>query len=114
MMTAVLANAHAFVCGFQLLSFGGKNLDNQCRNGQEKPLDGDPPPTNENPPKEAMMFVFQLGFSDHLNIHIGAATFWTSHFCFLPSNSFALWVKPILFPFQSKINRIFCQRKREG
>jgi len=114
MMTAVLTDTHAFVNSLQLLPLRGKNLDNKCRDGQEDPLDGDPPPTNKNPPEEAAVFGLQLGFSDHLNIHIGAATFWTSHFCFLPSNSFALWVKPILFPFQSKINRIFCQRKREG
>jgi len=82
MMTTVLTDTHAFVCSLQFLPFGGKNLDNQCRDSQENPLDGEPPPTNEDPPEDAAVFVFQLGFSDHLDIHIGAAALRTCHFSF--------------------------------
>ena len=77
---AILANAHAFVNGFQLLPLGGKNLDNQRRNGQEDPLDGKPPPTDEKPPKDAAVFGLQFGFRYHLDIYIGAAALGTSHF----------------------------------
>lgn len=84
-MATGLTNTHAFVGGLQLLSFRCENLNNQCRDGQENPFDGEPPPTNEDPPEDAAVFGLQLGFSDHLDIYIGAAAFWTSHFLFLPS-----------------------------
>lgn len=103
-VTAVLANAHAFVGGLQLLPLGGKNLDNQGRDGQENPLDGEPPPTNEDPPEDAAVFVFQLGFSDHLNIYIGAAALRTSHFYFSLQISFCAWDDTILFLCVAKIN----------
>lgn len=88
-MSAILADTHAFVCGFQFLPLGGKNLDNQCRNEQADPLDRKPPPTNADPPNDAVVLVLQLGFSYHLDIHIVAAALGTSHFTIpLPHFSF--------------------------
>ena len=78
-MTAALAHAHAYVFCLQLLPLGGENLDNQCRDEETEPFDGNPPPTNKEPPEDAAVLGFQLCFSNHLHIHIRASAFWTSH-----------------------------------
>ena len=70
-MAAVIANTHLFVGGYHLSSFRNKNLDDQCRKGENQPLDGEPPPSNKQPPNNASMLGFKLCFSNHLNIRIG-------------------------------------------
>ena len=63
-MTAALAHAHAYVFCLQLLPLGGENLDNQCRDCQENPLERKPPPTDKEPPEDAAVLGYQLCFSN--------------------------------------------------
>ena len=78
-MSAVMAHTHLLVLCLQFLPFRRKNLDNQCRDSQEKPLNGKPPPTDAQPPQDATVLCYQLRFCNHLDIHIFAFAFRTGH-----------------------------------
>jgi hypothetical protein len=112
-MSAILAHAHCLVFGFQLLPFGSENLDNQCRNSEEKPLERNPPPTDAKPPKAATVFRHQLSFCHGLDTNICAVAFWASHLLFLPSNLCALGTKPF-YSHSTEKSICFLQQEREG
>lgn len=99
-IATTLANAHCLVDGLDLLLLWHKNSKNQRRDGEEEPLDGNPPPTDEQPPENSVVLILQLGFCNHLNIHIIASAFGTYHFSF----SFPLLAGFILNPEKWKFN----------
>ena len=76
---AILANAHAFMCTDGLVPLRPEQLDNEGGEGEEQPFDGKSPPTDEQPPKNAVVFGDQLGLRDHLHVDISTAAFRTSH-----------------------------------
>jgi hypothetical protein len=98
-IATTLANAHCLVDGLDLLLLRHKNSKNQRRDGEEEPLDGNPPPTDEQPPENSVVLILQLGFCNHLNIHIIASAFRTYHFAFsFPFQSIRLKDGYILMP----------------
>ena len=64
---------------FKFLPLRNKDFHNQRRDGQENPLDEQPPPANENPPEESVMLVFKLGFRYSLNVYIRGTTLGANH-----------------------------------
>ena len=102
-MTATLADEHGDVCGFQLLLFGRKYLDDQSRDSQEYPFDGEPPPANECPPEATPMLCFELRFRHHLHVYVGrsaAGAFsfrWLAYLLFDLVTGSAGWAKVCIF-----------------
>ena len=77
-IAAILADTYGFRDVHSLLLPVPEDLEDQRRNGQEDPLDGDPPPTHEDPPENAVMLILQLYLVYDLDIHILTAAFRTT------------------------------------
>lgn len=88
-MCALLADAYGFLLVDNFLFLRGKNGDDQSRKSEEHPLDGNPPPTDTKPPKDAVMLAFDLLLVHDSHIYIFASALWTFHknylFLYLPA-----------------------------
>lgn len=82
-VAAILANAHGAMLNLRFVFLRGENFDDQGRDCKYKPLDGPPPPADEQPPEQAVVNRFQIGFRYHLDIYIFASAFRTFHFSIL-------------------------------
>ena len=78
-VAAALADPHGLVSGPGLILFWGKQLHNQSGECQENPLNGQPPPADEDPPQDTVTLLEQLRLRDHLCIDLFAAAFGANH-----------------------------------
>ena len=56
-MSAVLTNANGIELLFYFLFFRNENFREQCRNCKKDPFDYQPPPTNKEPPENAVVRI---------------------------------------------------------
>ena len=84
-----------------------KDLEDERRNGKEKPFNWHPPPSDTKPPETSMMCVYQFRICDGLNVYIFASTFRTVHistpFLMYPHITTNIFVKQTIFRKKARI-----------
>ena len=78
-VSAVLADAHRLMYCFGFVLPRTEDCNDQSRQCEEQPPDGNPPPTNAHPPDDAVMLTLQLRFGNCLYVNVLALAFGTNH-----------------------------------
>lgn len=76
---ALLAGAHRDGDVLRLVALRRENLDNQRRQEQEHPLHRHPPPADEKPPEDIVVFLLELRLVDDLYGNVGAFALRANH-----------------------------------
>lgn len=94
-MTAALTAADGSLCRDNFFSSAKQYLTNQGRQGQENPFERHPIPAEQQPPYDAMMFLFFLDVINDIDGYIFAAAIRTFHMLYLLSEATPLLITNI-------------------